>query len=234
MIKAAEMFGPDPGKPFDFTGVSPAQIFNNALVPAMQQFDPPTTAPVQSSSQISAGDIFSPPLANPMNLPLSSKTAPVPQGTDYNAPVDPAAPAPVASRAGDLTSFVKGFEGFSATPFKDYHQTSIGYGTVAGPGDQHLTEDEASARLANELDGHRQRVTDFAAKHGYDFAAHQIDALTSFDYNTGRLEQLTDNGKRSMEEIAAKIPEYRKAGSDVLPGLVRRRAAEQSLFTQGY
>ena len=60
----------------------------------------------------------------------------------------------------------------------------------------------------------------------------QFDALVSFTFNCGdgSLKNLCKN--RTLEEIAAKIPAYNKAGGKVLTGLVRRRAAEQALFNK--
>jgi lysozyme len=130
----------------------------------------------------------------------------------------------------DLTSFVKEFEGYKPRAFSDYKQTSIGYGTRAKPGETVISRQEAERRLADELANSRRRVESHAQRHGYQFSQKQMDALTSFDYNTGRLEQLTAKGTRQPEEIGQKILLYNKAGGKVLPGLVRRRKAESSLF----
>jgi len=132
--------------------------------------------------------------------------------------------------AKDLTSFVKEFEGYNPKAFSDYKQTSIGYGTRAKPGETVISRQEAERRLADELANSRRRVESHAQRHGYQFSQKQMDALTSFDYNTGRLEQLTAKGTRQPEEIGQKILLYNKAGGKVLPGLVRRRKAESSLF----
>jgi lysozyme len=132
--------------------------------------------------------------------------------------------------AKDLTSFVKEFEGYNPRAFSDYKQTSIGYGTRAKPGETVISRQEAERRLADELANSRRRVESHAQRHGYQFSQKQMDALTSFDYNTGRLEQLTAKGTRQPEEIGQKILLYNKAGGKVLPGLVRRRKAESSLF----
>jgi GH24 family phage-related lysozyme (muramidase) len=133
----------------------------------------------------------------------------------------------------DLLTTVKGLEGYNPNAYGDYKQTSIGYGTRAKPGETSISQSDAEARLKSELATHHQRVIDHASKHGYQFTPGQINALTSFDFNTGRLEQLTANGTRKPEEIAAKIPEYNKAGGKVNKGLVNRRRKEQTIFTQG-
>lgn len=144
------------------------------------------------------------------------------------AGADSQSTTPVVAK--DLTSFVKEFEGYNPKAFSDYKQTSIGYGTRAKPGETVISRQEAERRLADELANSRRRVESHAQRHGYQFSQKQMDALTSFDYNTGRLEQLTAKGTRQPEEIGQKILLYNKAGGKVLPGLVRRRKAESSLF----
>ena len=64
----------------------------------------------------------------------------------------------------------------------------------------------------------------------YNWNQNEIDALTSFAYNIGSIDQLTANGSRSRATIAKKMLEYNKAGGSVYRGLVRRREAEQKLF----
>ena len=141
---------------------------------------------------------------------------------------------PDKSGASNITDFVKEFEGWNPKPYNDYKQKSIGYGTKAKRGEKSITKEEAEKRLEGELSLHRARVMAHAKKHGYNWTPAQIDALTSFDYNTGRLSQLTANGKRTNAQIAEKMPLYRKAGGKVLRGLVKRRNAERELFLNGY
>ena len=64
----------------------------------------------------------------------------------------------------------------------------------------------------------------------YHWNQNQFDALLSFVYNIGSLNQLTNNGKRTIQEISNAIPLYNKANKKVLKGLVRRRAFEKELF----
>jgi GH24 family phage-related lysozyme (muramidase) len=64
----------------------------------------------------------------------------------------------------------------------------------------------------------------------YHWNQNQFDALCSFAYNIGSIDTLTQNGKRSIKEISAKILAYNKAGGKELPGLTKRRKAEKALF----
>lgn len=142
--------------------------------------------------------------------------------------------------AKNITTFVKGFEGWNPNAYADGRQRSIGYGTKARKGERKISKAEGEKRLAEELSIHRKRVIDHAQQHGYDLSPAQIDALTSFDYNTGSLHKLTDNGTRDIPTIARKILQYNKAnmmdgkGLRELRGLTRRRKAEHNLFLNGY
>lgn len=64
----------------------------------------------------------------------------------------------------------------------------------------------------------------------YHWNQNQLDALTSFAYNIGSIDQLTGYGSRSISEISNKILAYNRAGGNVLAGLTRRRIAEKTLF----
>lgn len=64
----------------------------------------------------------------------------------------------------------------------------------------------------------------------YNFNQNEIDALVSFAYNIGSIDQLTANGTRSKAVIADKMLEYVKAGGVTYNGLIRRRKAERELF----
>jgi len=66
--------------------------------------------------------------------------------------------------------------------------------------------------------------------HIYHWNENEAGALTSFAYNIGSIDQLTDHGKRSKETIAKKMLLYNKADGRVLLGLKRRREAEHNLF----
>ena len=64
----------------------------------------------------------------------------------------------------------------------------------------------------------------------YHWNQNQLDALVSFAYNIGSIDQLTANGTRTVAQISAHIPAYNKAGGRVLAGLTNRRREEKALF----
>jgi GH24 family phage-related lysozyme (muramidase) len=139
----------------------------------------------------------------------------------------------------DITAIVKNFEaggapgGFHKKAYSDYGQWSIGYGTKSKEGET-IDQAEAERRLSKELGSHRARVVAAADQIGMKFTAAQLDALTSFDFNTGKIETLLAGGTRSKQEIADTMLLYRNADGQRLRGLESRRKAEQYLFLNGY
>ena len=135
------------------------------------------------------------------------------------------------------TALIKQFEGFSAEPYWDEHQWSIGYGSFAGSRDQNVrpnirvTENQADLMLQRQLGPFERSVDRY--DNIYDWSADERASLTSFAYNIGSIDQLTANGTRSRGEIAEAMLLYNKAGGGTNRGLARRRAIEQSLFTGG-
>jgi GH24 family phage-related lysozyme (muramidase) len=141
-------------------------------------------------------------------------------------------PTKVGVLSENLVNFVKEKEGFSSRAYRDHKQWSIGYGTKSTEGEV-ITEREADKRMREVLQKSQDAVLAHARKNNYDFNQNQVDALSSFVYNLGPgiLNQLTGNGSRSIEQIAAKIPEYNKASEKIVPALQKRRAEEYAMFT---
>ena len=127
---------------------------------------------------------------------------------------------------------IEQFEGLRLTAYKasrrDKYYT-IGYGHYGADVKRGMTitEAQAEAYLRQDVAEAETAVNKYA---GYGFNQNQYDALVSFAYNVGNIDGLTNNGKRSVAEISAKLPEYVYSGGVKLEGLVRRRAAEKALF----
>lgn len=130
-------------------------------------------------------------------------------------------------------NLIKSFEGLRLRAYKALSSEryyTIGYGHYGADvaSDQVITESEAEEMLKTDLATYESRVD----KYGdiYHFNQNQFDALVSFCYNIGSIDQLTNYGTRSLSEISEKMLLYNKAGGKVLQGLVNRRQKEQKLF----
>lgn len=127
-------------------------------------------------------------------------------------------------------NLIKQFEGCQLTAYKcPAGVWTIGYGHTAGvrQGDR-ISAAQAEAYLRVDLEKYEKKVDKY---HGwYGWTQDEFDALISFAYNIGSIDQLTANGTRSRAAIAEKILQYNKAAGKVLAGLTRRRQAERELF----
>ena len=134
-----------------------------------------------------------------------------------------------------LLDVVMGFEGWNPKAYGDYKQWSVGYGTKAKHPGEVIDQEEGKRRLQAELDQARGYVTQKFPN----LAPNQADALTSFTYNLGpgwmsqptRLRAALEKG--DMQTAAQVMQLYNKAGGEVLPGLVKRRASEAAMFLGG-
>ena len=134
-----------------------------------------------------------------------------------------------------LIDFVKKQEGFKEKAYSDYGQMSIGYGTKAKIGELGvISEEEASNRLAEELREHADRIENATKEYGITLNQNQKDALTSFDYNTGKgvnlLSRFKGEFESSFEALGNKMLEYNKADGEFLFGLAERRKKEVEIL----
>lgn len=106
---------------------------------------------------------------------------------------------------------------------------TIGYGHTSGvkPG-MKITQKQADDFLKSDLEKFEKKVNKYRYK--YSWNQNEFDALVSFAFNLGNIDQLTMNGTRSKKEIALKILEYNKAAGKELEGLNKRRKEERELF----
>ena len=127
-------------------------------------------------------------------------------------------------------NLIKKFEGCRLEAYRDPAGVlTIGYGHTHGVQEgMRITQETADEYLRDDCAAAEKNVNGFDAK--YHWNQNQFDALVSFAFNLGSINQLTANGTRSIAEISAKIPEYCHAGGKKLSGLVRRRSAEKELF----
>lgn len=107
---------------------------------------------------------------------------------------------------------------------------TIGYGHTGSDvkSGMTITKSQAIELLKKDVAKFEKKVEKYNSI--YNWNQNQFDAMVSFAFNVGSIDQLTNNGKRSIAEISAKITAYNKANGKVLTGLVRRRAEEKELF----
>lgn len=146
----------------------------------------------------------------------------------------------------ELVEMIKNWEGFSATPYWDYGQWTVGYGTRAP--DEHLeryrtegiSHEEATELLNTFLVSMGKSVNSFADKFGLTLSQQQFDAMLSMTYNCGSRWLLVPNTLRTAiiegktgDDIVFNFAEWSSAGGVTLAGLVRRRLSEANLFLNG-
>ncbi|UJR82738.1 glycoside hydrolase family protein [Sandaracinus amylolyticus] len=150
----------------------------------------------------------------------------------------------MSSKAVDL---IKSFEGFRSKLYDDpAGHCTIGYGTLVHRGP--CNGDASEAPYARGID--EARATELLASHANEAASvvndlvktelaqHQFDALVSFVYNVGQgnfgkstlLKKLNEG---DYDAVPVEMRKWVNGGGKKLPGLVRRREAEVTMFTTG-
>lgn len=136
------------------------------------------------------------------------------------------------SKAG--LDLIKNFEGLYLKAYRcPAGIPTIGYGHTAGVAmGQTITQQQADDYLRRDV---RQFERAVARLVTVPLTQGQFDALVSFAFNLGEgalaqstLLRLLNAG--DYAGAAAQFDRWNKAGGRVLPGLVRRRAAERALF----
>lgn len=129
-------------------------------------------------------------------------------------------------------NLIKQFEGCRLDAYKcPAGVWTIGYGHTSGVKEgQKITQAQADAMLRADLEKFEAKVNKYSQ---YSWTQEEFDALVSFAFNIGSIDQLTANGTRDRATIAEKMLLYNKASGKVLSGLTKRREAERSLFLSG-
>lgn len=125
------------------------------------------------------------------------------------------------------------FEGFcpkATKAVKTEKYYTIGYGHYGKDVDekQTITKEDALTLLKKDMKRFETKVMKY--NNCYNFTQNEFDALVSFAYNVGNIDQLTAKGTRTKKEIADAMLLYIKSGGNVLDGLRKRRIRERELF----
>ncbi len=143
----------------------------------------------------------------------------------------------------EAIDLIKHFEGFRANAYHDATGIlTIGYGhtSMAGPPAVHVddvvTAAQAEEILATDVEKFATGLRPLLHR---ELSAPQFSALVSFAYNVGlanvaKSSVLTAVNAGDFEVVPRRLSLWVKAGSQTLPGLVKRRAAEAAMFASGH
>ena len=138
---------------------------------------------------------------------------------------------------------IKSFEGCKLTAYYDIVGVlTIGYGNTNYDKDiigeikdgMTITQAQADEWLRKTIE--KRYVPKVQKWYGkYRFNQNQFDALVSYAYNIGSIDGLVDNGKRTIDEISADIPNHDRVKNKDgtyrhVKGLTIRRNKEKELF----
>lgn len=134
---------------------------------------------------------------------------------------------------------IKKYEGFYSKAYLcPAGVLTIGYGTTNADSkilnyriyeDSKITKEKASEFLKKSIEKKYEPLVN-KYMNVYNFNQNQYDALLSFCYNIGSIDQLTNKGTKSIANISKDILLYDHAAGVKLKGLTRRREEEQKLF----
>ena len=141
-------------------------------------------------------------------------------------------------------AFIKSFEGFSATVYKDIANIStLGYGMTGDEirGLKYVTEQQASNMLESLIDSkYALPIKNNLNSRHVVLNQNQFDAIVSMAYNIGlggllgsTLYKNICNGIRDKTTITKNFTDWSKAGSKTVEGLLRRRTEEAQMFFKG-
>lgn len=144
-----------------------------------------------------------------------------------------------------LVEYIKVVEGFSAYPYWDHGQYTVGYGTRC-PSDKYneysqvgISQEAAVALLKQELVYFEGKVNGFIDTYGLTLNQHQFDALVTFTYNCGEawlsetdgiFNQAVRNGATGNALIYA-LTLWSTAGGEFI--LLDRRLSEANMYLNG-
>ena len=153
----------------------------------------------------------------------------------------------VTSASENCIAFIKEVEGFSAQPYYDYNQHTVGYGTKC-PTDKYLdymangiSKSEAEVLLRETVEEISCTINErLIDQYHLSFTQHEYDALVSFSFNLGTGWMTYDSTLREAllnnandNEMVYAFSLYSTAGGNYLTSLITRRLCEANMFLNG-
>lgn len=147
----------------------------------------------------------------------------------------------------EAVAILKAEEGFSKTPYWDYAQWTVGYGTKC-PDDMltyykqyGITEAEAEQLLCTYLEQFESEIVKFMSRTGVTLNQNQFDALVLFSYNcgsgwsyqTGGIFYNAIVGGATGNDLIYAFCRWCTAGGQVQTYLLRRRLCEANMYLNG-
>ena len=148
----------------------------------------------------------------------------------------------------ECVDIIKKWEGFSAKPYWDYQQWTVGYGTRVPDGKLEeykangISKEEAEQQLIEHLNKDGQAVNKFIDKYGLNFTQGMFDAVLSLCYNCGGSwlgDSQTSTLKTAIvegwtgDDLLFAFAQWSTAGGETVPALIRRRLAEARMYLEG-
>lgn len=130
----------------------------------------------------------------------------------------------------ECVEMIKDFEGCRLTAYKDVSGVpTIGYGHTSGVYmGMTIDYDTAHKFLLDDILRFEKHVNEYDSI--YHWTQNEFDALVSFAFNIGSINQLTQNGTRNKQTIAEYMLKYVFANHVKCDGLVTRRQREHDMF----
>ena len=143
--------------------------------------------------------------------------------------------------------FIKQVEGFSARPYYDYKQHTVGYGTKC-PTEKYfdymangISKTEADVLLRDTVASVADTINKkLIQPYQLTFTQHQFDALVSFSFNLGTSWMSYDSSLRNTllrnaneDDLVYAFALYCTAGGNYSSGLISRRLCEANMYLNG-
>lgn len=149
----------------------------------------------------------------------------------------------------ECINILKKYEGFSAKPYRDYGQWTVGYGTRC-PADKleqyqtyGITQEEAEALLRDFVSAYGDDVNSFADKYSLTLTQNQFDALLLFSFNCGSgwvyspgwnfHKTMAQGSEADAQEVLYWFATWSNAGGSPNTALIRRRICEADMYLNG-